>query len=827
MVELLSPAGSYETLCAAVNAGADAVYIGGSMFGARAYADNPDEELLIRGIEYCHLHGRKIYLTVNTLLKEKELETMLYSYLLPFYENGLDGVIVQDLGVVQFIQTFFPGLPVHASTQMTVTGSEGARFLQQQGITRVVPARELSLQEVRRIIDDTGIEVETFIHGAMCYSYSGQCLFSSMIGGRSGNRGRCAQPCRLPYTCTSGKKTYTGYLLSMKDMCTIDLIPDLIDAGIASMKIEGRMKRSEYAAGVVSIYRKYIDLYQKHGRSGYRVLDEDRGILMDLYNRGGFSQGYYRQHNGPAMMSMNRPNHYGTEAARVKAVRKGMIQAAALEPLHQKDMLELPDGTEITLGKDIGTGAVFDLNCRSSKTVPGDIILRTKNEFLLSQLQEKYLKEKLQVKIKGDLRIFRDGTAILKLNSRAASVTYSEAIAETAQNNPATEDSIRKQMSRTGNTPFVFERLFISLDDGLFIPVRRLNEFRRAALEQLEQAILDAEGRRREAVLTGDMQKYPETEIQKVRMQNPEQDAVQIQSPNYGSAADAPVQACRRLNILVTAWPQLDAVLEADLPELTIIYLDSILFGTGVNSDETFTRAERYIDKIAEKGIRCFLSMPPVFREKERKIFGQEDMCRLMSRLDGFLLHTVDEFAWIKCFLSEIQRDAVLAADDNFYMYNSRASVFWQKQGITQITLPSELNSRELRSLNTSESELNVYGYQALMHSAQCVTANTSGCTHRPSLQWLKDRRNARFPVLNRCPVCCNTIYNSVPLQLYGCRDEIDRLSPAALRMTFTIETYEQTAELLHDYYDIFFASAPVPNRQSEGTRGHFKRGVE
>ena len=257
MWELLAPAGSYESIKAAVNAGADAVYAGGSLFGARAYADNPDEEHLIRGIEYCHLHGCRLYLTVNTLLKEQELEEKLEPFLRPYWQNGVDGLIVQDLGVACLVRERFPGLPLHASTQMTVTGPEGARFLEKMGFTRVVPARELSLAEIRAITAETGLEVETFIHGAMCYCYSGQCLFSSLIGGRSGNRGRCAQPCRLPLRIPdgAGKESGSSCLLSMKDMCTLDLLPDILAAGVVSLKIEGRMKRPEYTAGVVSVYR--------------------------------------------------------------------------------------------------------------------------------------------------------------------------------------------------------------------------------------------------------------------------------------------------------------------------------------------------------------------------------------------------------------------------------------------------------------------------------------------------------------------------------------------------------------------------------------------
>lgn len=303
-VEILAPAGSYECLKAAILAGADAVYIGGAMFGARAYAKNLSEEELLEAIDYVHIHGRKLYLTVNTLLKDQEMG-MLYEYLLPYYQRGLDGVIVQDIGVVCYIQEHFPKLPVHASTQMTITGVYGAEVMKRQGLTRVVPARELSLEEVREIKDKTGLEVECFVHGAMCYCYSGQCLLSSMIGGRSGNRGQCAQPCRLPYHIEDGKPSD---LMSLKDMCTIDLLPELIEAGIDSFKIEGRMKQPEYVYTVVSIYRKYADLYERCGASGCHVSKEDREKLYAAYKRRGYSQGYYKQHNGKNMISFKRPN---------------------------------------------------------------------------------------------------------------------------------------------------------------------------------------------------------------------------------------------------------------------------------------------------------------------------------------------------------------------------------------------------------------------------------------------------------------------------------------------------------------------------------------
>ena len=262
-IELLAPAGSAETARAAILAGADAVYIGGTRFGARAYADNPMQDELLDLLDYFHLREKKLYLTINTLLKEQEITQELYTYLAPLYAAGLDAVIVQDPGVMQFVLREFPDMAVHASTQMTITGPSGARMLEKCGVTRVVTARELSLDEISAIRKATHLEIESFVHGALCYCYSGRCLFSSMLGGRSGNRGRCAQPCRLPYEVwQDGKKLSRpeeSYVLSPKDMCTIALLPEILAAGVTSLKIEGRMKKPEYTAGVVSVYRKYLD----------------------------------------------------------------------------------------------------------------------------------------------------------------------------------------------------------------------------------------------------------------------------------------------------------------------------------------------------------------------------------------------------------------------------------------------------------------------------------------------------------------------------------------------------------------------------------------
>ena len=313
--ELLAPAGNLEIFKGVIESGADAVYVGGSMFGARAYANNFTEEELLEAIDFAHLRGVKVYLTVNTLIKNSEL-SKLYDYLLVYYKRGLDAVIVQDIGVVKAIHEYFPSMEIHTSTQMTVTGADGVRFLSQFGVTRVVMAREVSLAEMKRIHEETGMELEAFVHGALCYSYSGQCLFSSILGGRSGNRGRCAQPCRLPYT-VEGKKD--EYILSLKDMCGIKALDKLHDAGVYSLKIEGRMKQLEYACGVVKYYRSYID-------SKKPVSDADYDRIKALGNRCGFTDRYYFDHNGSDMVTYVKPNFVSNAAEPSPEKRKLSIE---------------------------------------------------------------------------------------------------------------------------------------------------------------------------------------------------------------------------------------------------------------------------------------------------------------------------------------------------------------------------------------------------------------------------------------------------------------------------------------------------------------------
>lgn len=424
--ELLAPAGNLDCLYSAINAGADAIYLAGKKYGARASADNFETQQLIYALKLAHLHGKRIYLTLNTLIKEREFGS-LYDFLKPLYDNRLDGVIVQDLGLIDYIKDNFPGLQIHASTQMTVTGVYAARFLKENGISRIVPARELSLDEIRNIKTNVDIEIETFIHGAMCYSYSGQCLFSSYLGGRSGNRGRCAGPCRLPYTIVKGDKYISKdnikYPLSLKDMCTLTLLDKLIDSSVDSFKIEGRLKSPEYVAGVTSIYRKYIDIYCETGK--FEIEQKDMELLQKLYLRSSVCEGYYYNYNGPDMITAQSPSYMGSEDANIAFLKEKYVLPVKKLPVFGLATLSKGHNTSIILryGKHI-------VNCEGS-------------------------------------------------------------IVEKAMNRPLTQEDVLKQLNKTGDSFFYFEKLEVEMEDDCFMPVKMLNELRRSAFDALLEDILN------------------------------------------------------------------------------------------------------------------------------------------------------------------------------------------------------------------------------------------------------------------------------------------------------------------------------------------------
>lgn len=747
-LELLAPAGSLKTLKAVIHAGADAVYLGGSMFGARAYANNFNEEELLEAIRFGHIHGRKIILAVNTLLKEYELG-QLYDYLHPYYEAGLDAVIVQDMGVMEFIKTHFPNLPIHTSTQMTITNVEGARLLKEQGVERVVTAREMSLEEIQRIHDEVGVELESFIHGALCYCYSGQCLFSSIIGGRSGNRGRCAQPCRLSYEVLQGEKNLTGHhatpILSLKDMCTLPFLYELADHGIYSFKIEGRMKTPEYAAGVVSIYRKYMDSYL----DGSRIPVEKKDIraLLELGNRGGFTNGYYYHHNDSDMLSGESASHNKSE---------GVLQ---------------------------------------------------------DNIRREYVDTELKEKIKGKLILNKECPAKIEVQYGKVKVSYQGDMVLVAQNRPLTKEVVTEKITKTGNTPFVFENLEVTMDDDIFMPVNQLNQLRRGALEALEEALLKPYERTLpELVETSSAETDRRTTGNAIKEKQISGQSLSQTSGQQSAGSSTEVR------VLIEDAEQLPAVLKADFVDT--VYLDCMLY----TRENLIRKLSEDIDRVHASDKKAFYVFPFIFRQ-QTSLFYEKIMPELKKLpLDGIMVRSLDEIAFIKEWDNENWQ---MVSDSNLYTYSNEAAEYFYRLGMIQDTIPVELNRKEILKRENSRSEMIIYGRLPLMITAQCIHKNTLGCMHQHKVLNLKDRYSVHFPVKNFCPECYNVIYNSLPVCLFKEDVTVKKIAPAAVRLSFTTETEEETEQILTIYGDIYKNGGILGQMPMECTNGHFKRGVE
>ena len=499
--EILAPAGTPVALEAAIKAGADAVYLGGSLFSARAFAGNFDQEELLKAIDDCHLFGVKLYMTVNTLMKEKEMSGLI-SYMEPYYRAGLDGVIVQDVGVAKVLGEQFPDLGLHASTQMSISSEYGARLLKEQGFKRVVPARELSLAELKEIKDNTGLEIETFVHGAMCFSYSGKCLLSSFVGGRSGNRGRCAQPCRKCYE-TWGEEadqdaSSRDYAMSMKDMCTLRILPELIEAGIDSFKIEGRMKNPVYVASTVSAYRLARDHYLDARTTGTFRREEYEAFirplereLADIYNRGGFSEGYYFTEKGPEMMASERPNHTGVFVGTVEKIAPPEVFIRLEEDVHAQDVLEIrPAGVELTSAGSGAKGDHLSLKGKEFRAIQkGQDVFRTRNNQLISRIQEEIIDPEKQIPIQGKITA-KIGEPLTITLEGEVSVTAEGDVVEKARKQPTGKEELLEKLRKTGGSIVRFENVEIDTDEDIFVPMSAFNQLRRKASEQYRQKMI-------------------------------------------------------------------------------------------------------------------------------------------------------------------------------------------------------------------------------------------------------------------------------------------------------------------------------------------------
>lgn len=800
-VEILAPAGSMECLKAAIAAGADAVYTGGALFGARAYAHNLTEEELLEAIDYVHLHGRRLYLTVNTLIKDREMEKQMYDYLLPYYRQGLDAVIVQDIGLFRFIRKHFPDLPIHASTQMTLTGVDGAKFLEKEGAQRIVTSRELSMAEVKKIADETELEIESFVHGALCYCYSGQCLFSSFIGGRSGNRGQCAQPCRLLYRTPEAKRPQ--YLLSLKDICTLELIPEMIESGIYSFKIEGRMKKPEYAAAVAFQYRKYADLYLKYyeecpaeedpaayAMKKYRVREEDRQMLLDLYNRGGFHTGYYHTQNGREMISLNRPNHAGVPAVKVLAKKGRNVTAKALTDLYPQDIIELPmrKGREkadnYTCKDAIRKGMNVQIPVFADTPFKRDEIwMRTRNSTLIDTLREEFVNGKIKERICGTFRLYPQEKATLTVKCRDAEITVAGEKAQEALSQPMSRERIEKQLRKTGNTEFEFSFLKVEIGEKVFLPMQSLNELRREALETLEKVICEKYRRSGE-------------------VKDPEEDKTELSMEE---------EVLSGWTASVRTAEQMEVILEEEA--IGRIYVDCTMFPRIWEKDSYV----EWITKVHAAGKEIYLVMPYIFRERTRKQYEAAYNRIFGAGWDGILIANYESFA----FLKEHGYTGRIMTDYNLYEFNQESRKFWKEKGVFEFTAPVELTERELQDLRVKDGEVIVYGYLPMMISAGCIQKTTRGCLKKSGQTTITDRYRNPFVVKNECDYCYNILYNYVPLYLGDRMEEVYQIGPGRIRLMFTTERQQEVRQILSAYFE----GKELP--EGTYTRGHWKRGIK
>lgn len=833
--EVLAPAGTYECFRAAINAGADAVYLGGSMFGARAFAGNFEEAELIKAIRTAHLYGRKVYLTVNTLLRNDELEKLV-QYVKPYYEEGLDAVIVQDYGVFAVLREAFPGLDLHASTQMTITGKYGAQLLKDMGAARVVPARELSAKEIRDIYDNVNVEIESFVHGALCYCYSGQCLLSSMIGGRSGNRGRCAQPCRLTYSANGISEKY---LLSPKDMCTIEAVPDILDAGVYSLKIEGRMKSPEYVAGVSYAYRKYVDMYLEKGRDGYRVEEQDIRQLMDLYNRGGFCKGYYYAQNDKSMMTFDRPNHQGIVIGNIK--NGELILSQEVNP---GDVLEFPDGSEYTTptGKKSGRLALPKGVLKNPKN--GAAVYRTRNNELLGQLRAGYIDNDIKIPVRMEIFLKSGERACLKLLSGDKELVVYGDVLEPSDKRPAVREDVVKQLKKLGGTAFSSDEgsIVTDIQGSPFVPVRLLNDLRRNALEELESMLLSGYKRNHEymkvqaSMTAGVLEADAAQENAGVQEIADAQENAGIQE-NTAAQCNAACEAGlteRRdysegqhdITVQVMNKEQLEAVLRTAHNNVSRIYISTELSGID-GAIMMKGMVDEYNAGISanNRKIEVYMAMPYIFRDRTVMLFERKLEDVKAAGFDGMLIRSPEELGYIrKKGLYELYAGRVVA-DYDMYTYNKAAFDEYIRLGIHDFTLSEELNAGQLRGLCRSVQDRNiyleklVYGYLPLMVTAGCTLKYTSKdkpCG-RPGVYYLTDRKGKQLAALNSCSYCYNLIYNSVPEYLLDKPDEIRNMGVEALRLSFSIEGADEVENIMKMNADSVKAY----------TRGHYNRGVD
>lgn len=780
-IEILAPAGSMESLIAAMNKGADAVYLGGNKFSARAYASNFDNDNMIKAVDYVHSYGAKVYVTLNTILKENEIEEAV-RYVGFLYEIGVDAIILQDLGLFKRIKEEFPDFEIHASTQMTIHNGEGALFFKEKGFHRIVLSRELSIDEVKYISKDLGIETEIFVHGALCISYSGQCLMSSMIGGRSGNRGRCAQPCRMEYTLkgiNSGERK--AYLLSPKDTCTIENVKDIIDSGTYSLKIEGRMKRAEYVAGVVDNYRKAVEkeLY----KTEYNV-NKGKRELLQLFNRGGFSNAYLHKNLGKDMMSFNHPRNTGVPLGKIE--KSGEIIL--------KENIALGDGfrfrdTGFNINKIIKDGLEVKEAKRGEKVkiFPkaykiGDEIFKSLDKKLFESLEDslKPYNRKIDLTAKVSFKISEPLKLIVTYNDKE--YTFLGEIVDKAEKKPLSKERIIEALSKSSDSVFKLNEIeFINFEYG-FLRISDLNNLRREALESIQKSITKSYRRKR-----------------------PEKNEKIKEEINKKVSFDIMYQCITK--------EQLKAILEEGATDIIIDVF---------NRDKDALKIQDIINLYEEKNVNIYLKIPNIIKSEFNTVVN------LIEKVKNYIKGIVTVNAGI---IRKYQNELIIIGDYKLNIINSEALKFYQKE-IHVPTLSLELNRKEIKTMlkgNKGNIQGIIYGKTELMISEYCPIGSTFGekssckdcnlaCTRDKFT--LIDRMNEKFRVMTDI-FCRSYILNPSPLNLIEEKEDLVSLGVNSFRVEFRDESYNEVKKV----FKMIRNEEEINSK--EYTKGHYRRGIE
>ncbi len=764
--ELLAPAGSWESMVAAVESGANAVYFGTGSFNARASAANFTGDAIAKAIDYCHSRGVLVNVTMNTLLLDRELPAAMETAR-ELHRLGADALIVQDMGLIALLRREFPDLPLHASTQMTVHNAEGVRACKELGMTRAVLAREVSLADVRAIRRQIPLELETFVHGAMCVSVSGQCLFSSFVGCRSGNRGACAQPCRMKYTAENKTE---GYLLSMKDLCMLEHVGELLDAGVCSLKIEGRMKRPEYVAAVTSAYRRAID-------GEITDFAAERRKLMQVFHRGGFSEGYYYSRDG--LVAQERPGHWGLP---VGTVQKGRFTPQ--KPLSAGDELAFrPKNADqdesLRLTKDLPAG--ISARVSGLEKAEGLTVFRTVDSHQMAELREQVRQGNRRLPVDAILQAEVGKPLSLRLGAQGLFADAVGAVVEPACKAPSTEEKLRASLAKLGDTPFALSGCTLHLGEGdaPFVPVSALNELRRSAAARLETAL-----------------------VQRYRR------ADHAPSLSFDETAFSPEKGVRLIAQCATV-EQARAALAAGADA---IYCQPRLF-----KKEALAAFSALLNEDAQ----VLPVLPPVLL--------RNDLERALSSLDGL------EFSGaVAANLGQIaplwERFQIVVGDHSLNVFNRFSAAKHLSLGLSSVTLSTELTLPQIRDIiNCLPAEMIVYGRVPLMHLMHCPTRRMgSGCAKDCFAgKTLTDRRGYRFTLLpltlekGRCDV---QLLNSLPLDGLRVYEKLRAAGDCAWRMLFALETPEEVGERVRAYRAALDGKGALP--LSEATAGHFLRGV-